>query len=319
MVVVALFVVFGLRLFQIQGLDTKAYAAMAIEAGTAKNLVPAPRGEILDRNGKDLATSVDGMTITADPSMTAKNAPRIARILIEKLGPERVDYFDTIDKLRKPDTRFIYLEKSVPAWTAKKAVAAVREAGFTGVFSTKESMRTYPGGSLAANLIGYVDGSGKGVQGLERQYDEQLKGEDGSSTFEVSPTGQRIPMADSTVKEMVPGGDVLSTIDRDLQWYGDQRLADAVRTSSSDWGLAITMDVRTGADRPDVAGADVQSRHQDRDGRLQHRLAGGAERLRARLGHEDGHDGVARRPRQGHARDADRRAVGDDDRQVQDR
>ena len=245
-VVVALFVIFGLRLFQIQGLDTKAYAAMAIEAGTAKNLVPAPRGEILDRNGKDLATSVGGMTITADPSMTAKNAPRIARILVEELGAKRVDYFDTIDKLRKPDSRFIYLEKSVPAWTAKKAVAAVREAGFTGVFSTKESIRAYPGGSLAANLIGFVDGSGKGVQGLEQQYDEQLDGEDGSSTFEVSPTGQRIPMADSTVKEMVPGGDVLSTIDRDLQWFGDQRLADAVRTSSSDWGLAITMDVRTG-------------------------------------------------------------------------
>ena len=245
-IVVALFVVFGLRLFQIQGLDTKAYAAMAVEAGTAKNLVPAPRGEILDRNGKDLASSVDGMTITADPSMTAKDAPRIARILVEKLGSERVDYFDTIDKLRKPDTRFIYLEKGVPAWTAKKTVDAVRKAGFTGIFSTKESLRSYPGGSLAANLIGYVDGSGKGVQGLERQYDDQLKGEDGSSTYEVSPTGQRIPMADSTVKEMVPGGDVLSTIDRDLQWYGDQRLADAVRTSRSDWGLAITMDVRTG-------------------------------------------------------------------------
>jgi len=125
------------------------------------------------------------MTITADPSMTSKNAPRIARILVEKLGSERVDYFDTIDKLRKPGTRFIYLEKGVPAWTAKKTVEAVRKAGFTGVFSTKESLRTYPGGSLAANLIGYVDGSGKGVQGLERQYDEQLKGEDGSSTYEV--------------------------------------------------------------------------------------------------------------------------------------
>ncbi len=244
--VVVLFVIFGLRLFQIQGLDTKAYAAMAVEAGTARNLVPAPRGEILDRNGKDLATSVDGMTITADPSMTAKNAPRIARILVTKLGSDRVDYFDTIDKLRKPKTRFIYLEKDVPAWTAKKTVAAVSKAGFTGVFTTKESLRTYPGGSLAANLIGYVDGSGKGVQGLERQYDAQLTGEDGSSTFEVSPSGQRIPMADSTVKEMKPGGDVLSTIDRDLQWYGDQRLSDAVRTSHSDWGLAITMDVRTG-------------------------------------------------------------------------
>ncbi|MGH3459612.1 peptidoglycan D,D-transpeptidase FtsI family protein [Aeromicrobium sp.] len=244
--VVICFSVFGLRLFQIQGLDTKAYAAMAVEAGTARTSVPAPRGEILDRNGKGLATSVDGMTVTADPSMTTKNAPRIARILVQKLGPERVDYFETIDKLRKPGSRFVYLEKGVPAWPAKKAVAAVQEAGFTGVFTEKESLRTYPGGQLAANLIGFVDGSGKGVQGMEQQYDETLTGQDGSSTYEVSPSGQRIPMADSTVKEMTPGGDVHSTIDRDLQWYSDQRLADAVRTSRSEWGLAVTMDVRTG-------------------------------------------------------------------------
>ncbi|MFI5425958.1 penicillin-binding transpeptidase domain-containing protein [Aeromicrobium sp. UC242_57] len=44
---------------------------------------------------------------------------------------------------------------------------------------------------------------------------------------------------------MVPGQDVQTTIDRDLQWYADQRLADAVKASSSDWGLAITMDVKT--------------------------------------------------------------------------
>ncbi len=52
-------------------------------------------------------------------------------------------------------------------------------------------------------------------------------------------------MADSTVTKMVPGRDVKTTIDRDLQWYADQRLADAVRESSSDWGLAITMDTKT--------------------------------------------------------------------------
>ena len=243
---VALFSVFGLRLFYIQGLDAQAYAAMAVSAGTASTVVPAPRGNILDRNGEAIATSVDGLTLTADPSMTAPNAPRIARILVQHLGADDVDYFDTIDKLRTADSRFVYLERDVPAWTAKKAVAAIREAGFTGVFTEKVTLRSYPGGRLAANLVGYVDGADKGVQGIERQYDELLTGTDGSATYEVSPSGQRIPMADSTVKEMVPGKDVRTTIDRDLQWYSDQRLADAVRAASADWGLAVTMDVRTG-------------------------------------------------------------------------
>ncbi len=243
--VVGVFSVFGVRLFQIQGLDASAYAAKAIEDGTARSTVPAPRGAILDRNGAELASSVDGLTLTADPKMTAANAPQIARILREKLGT-RIDYFDTIDKLRTPGKRFVYLVRDVPAWTAKKALTAIAEAGLTGVFSEKETLRTYPGGKLAANLLGYVNGAGKGVAGIEQQYDTTLRGTDGASTYEIDPnTGVRIPMADSTVTKMVPGRDVKTTIDRDLQWYADQRLADAVRQSSSDWGLAITMDTKT--------------------------------------------------------------------------
>jgi cell division protein FtsI (penicillin-binding protein 3) len=107
-------------------------------------------------------------------------------------------------------------------------------------------LRTYPGGRLAANLIGFVDADGKGKAGLELAQDKRLTGSDGESTFEVSPLGVRIPMADTTVKKMVPGTDVVSTIDRDLQWYADQRIATGVRKASADWGLAMTMDVRTG-------------------------------------------------------------------------
>ncbi len=244
---VMVFVVFGLfgaRLFQIQGLDASAYAAAAAEQGTRTKTDPAPRGAILDRNGQQLATSVDGLTITADPSMTAEYAPQIARILRQKLG-DSIDYFDTIDKLRTPDSRFVYLAKDIPKWTADTAITALSKAELTGVFTENENLRTYPGGKLAANLLGYVNGAGKGVAGLEQEYDKVLTGKDGTSTYEVSPGGQRIPMADSTVTKMVPGQDVKTTIDRDLQWYADQRLADAVRDSSSDWGLAITMDVKT--------------------------------------------------------------------------
>lgn len=244
-VVVGVFSVFGVRLFQIQGLDASAYAAKAIEDGTAKSTIPAPRGAILDRNGAELATNVDGLTLTANPKMTAAFAPQIARILREKLG-DRIDYFDTIDKLRTPGTQFVYLVRDVPAWTAKKALKAIADAEMTGVFSEKETLRTYPGGKLAANLLGYVNGAGKGVAGIEQKYDKTLTGTDGASTYEVDPnTGVRIPMADSAVTKMVPGRDVTTTIDRDLQWYADQRLADAVRESSSDWGLAITMDTKT--------------------------------------------------------------------------
>ncbi|MGZ8717681.1 MAG: peptidoglycan D,D-transpeptidase FtsI family protein [Aeromicrobium sp.] len=244
--VCVIFGLFGLRLFQIQGIDAQAYAAMAVQAGTSKVAVPAPRGKITDRNGVELAGSTEGLTLTADPSMTAADAPKIARILVEALG-KKIDYFDTVAKLRTPKSRFVYLVRQVPQWTANKVLETIAKAGYTGVFPQEESIRTYPGGTLGANLLGYLDGiGGKGVAGLEAEYDKILTGKNGSSTFELSPSGQRIPMADSTVTKMVSGSDVTTTIDRDLQWYADQRLADAVRAASADWGLALTMDVKTG-------------------------------------------------------------------------
>ncbi len=100
--------------------------------------------QILDRNGVALATSVDGLTLTADPTMTSENAPRIARLLVEELG-DKIDYFETIDKLRTPNSHFVYLKRDVPAWTATKTLKAISDAGFTGVFSEKESLRTLPG------------------------------------------------------------------------------------------------------------------------------------------------------------------------------
>ncbi|TSD63074.1 peptidoglycan D,D-transpeptidase FtsI family protein [Aeromicrobium piscarium] len=240
----AVFLVFGLRLFQIQGVDAKAYAAMAVQNGTATTTVPAPRGAIVDRNGVELASNTDGLTVTADPSMTSEHAPQIARILYEQL-PGEIDYFDTIEKLRTPDSRFVYVVRDIPASEASDAVKAVRDAKYTGVFTEKENLRSYPGGSLAANLLGFTDNSGKGVQGIEQMFDDQLTGTDGSSTYEVSSTGQRIPMADNTVEEMVPGTAVKTTIDRDLQWFADQRLSEVVSSTGSAWGLAITMDVKT--------------------------------------------------------------------------
>ncbi|MFS0884759.1 peptidoglycan D,D-transpeptidase FtsI family protein [Aeromicrobium sp. 179-A 4D2 NHS] len=242
--VLLLFLLFAGRLFQIQAVDSKAYAAMAVEAGTRKATVPAPRGNIVDRNGEQLVTSTDGLTITGDPQLARDKAPEIARILHEKLGDE-IDYFDTIQKLRTPKSRYVFLAKDLPAYEARKAVKAVNEAGYTGVFTETKSLRSYPGGSLAANVLGITEENGKGIAGLESQYDEALTGKDGSSTYEVSSSGQRIPMADSKIEEMVPGSDVTTTLDRDLQWYADQRLRDVVSSAGADYGLAITMDVRT--------------------------------------------------------------------------
>jgi cell division protein FtsI (penicillin-binding protein 3) len=173
--------------------------------------------------------------------------------LHEKLG-DRIDYFETIDKLRKQvynartkqmvPARFVYVAKRLPGNEAADVLEALDD--YPGIFSEKIDLRSYPGGRLGANLVGFVDAEGKGRAGLEQALDKRLTGTDGENTYEVSPLGVRIPMADTTVRQMVPGSDVVSTIDRDLQWFADKRLAAGVKDASADWGLAITMDVRTG-------------------------------------------------------------------------
>ncbi|MFT4187556.1 MAG: penicillin-binding protein 2 [Aeromicrobium sp.] len=243
--IAAVFVGFGAQLLRLQGFDAGAYAAQAEDAGTRSTQVPAERGEILDRNGVALATSYDGVTLTADPALTAEKAPQIAGVLSQVLGDE-VDYFDLIDTLRTPDSRFEYVAKELPAWQAEAVLEALSEADLNGVFVQHQNLRSYPNGSVAANLLGRLNDEGEGVGGLEQAYDDELAGKDGSATYTVDPTtGQKIPLAESQAVPMEPGGDVLTTIDSDLQWYADDRLAEAVTSVQADWGLAITMDVQT--------------------------------------------------------------------------
>src|SRR3546814_9998574 len=85
--------VFGVRLVQLQGLDPHAYAAMAAAEGLVTAELPAERGAIVDRNGVELATSVDGLMIVGDPQMTRKDAPEIATRLADRLG---IDYFQLL-------------------------------------------------------------------------------------------------------------------------------------------------------------------------------------------------------------------------------
>ena len=113
--------VFGARLVQLQGVDPHAYAAMAAAEGTDIVELPAERGDILDRNGKPLADSVDGAMVVANPELTRDKAPELAKFLAGRLD---VDYFETLKALRLKDKQFAYIARRVPASKAEAVVAA---------------------------------------------------------------------------------------------------------------------------------------------------------------------------------------------------
>ncbi len=232
---------FGVRLVQLQGLDPKAYAAMAAREGSVQVVLPAERGAIVDRNGVELATSVDGMMLVADPQMTHDDAAAIATYLADALG---LDYFTTLSRLRTEDTRFVYVARRVPSTIANRVLGELVDRGYKGLSVERDPMRDYPARDVAANLIGFL-GEDEPLAGLERTFDTQLSGKDGKATYEVGG-GNRIPLGDNTTVAPKNGADLQLTIDRDVQWYVQRVLRSTVRGASGDSGVAVVMDTRTG-------------------------------------------------------------------------
>ncbi len=247
--------VFGGRLVQLQGLDPGSYAAMAAAEGSRDVVLPATRGDILDRNGEPLAESVDGVMVIADPALVntdeagnpVDRAPQLAKLLSTKLD---VDYVTVLERLRRTDTRFQYMARAVPAAKAAHVLDRARARGFDGLTTQRDPIRVYPAGDVAANLVGFLgtplgDGTPQPLAGFERTFDAQLSGTDGSARYSVA-AGQKIPLGEQTVVEAVDGEDLTTTIDRELQWYVQRVLRQTVYGARADSGVAIVMDSRTG-------------------------------------------------------------------------
>jgi cell division protein FtsI (penicillin-binding protein 3) len=232
---------FGARLVQLQGIDPKSYAAMAAAEGLVRVTLPAERGDILDRNGEPLADSVDGLMVVADPYMTTDEAPELAKFLATRLD---VDYFRTLQLLREKGSRFEYVARRVPSTLATDVVSAARQTGFEGIDTRPDPIRDYPAGDVAANLIGFM-GTDEALGGLERTFDTQLSGTDGSARYEIGG-GNRLPLGESTITRPVDGKDLRTTIDQDLQWFTQRVLRQTVEDSRGDSGFAVVMDSLTG-------------------------------------------------------------------------
>jgi cell division protein FtsI (penicillin-binding protein 3) len=233
---------FGARLVQLQGIEPEKYATLAASTGGTVTIdLPATRGSILDRNGRPLADSVDGRMVVADPLMTRSDAPQLARFLARRL---HVDYFATLKALSEKHSRFAYVARRVPASLALRVVDEATGAGYQGLATRNDPVRSYPDHDVAANLVGFMGTDGP-LAGLELMFNKELAGRDGSETYEVG-AGNRIPLGHSTVSPAHDGTDLHTTIDEDLQWYTQRVIRQTVLGARGDSGFAIVLDRRTG-------------------------------------------------------------------------
>ncbi|MFJ2861698.1 penicillin-binding transpeptidase domain-containing protein [Kitasatospora sp. NPDC087314] len=277
------FSVFAGRLVQLQLLDSDALAADANTNRYQNIPITAERGSITSSDGVALAATVDAYDITADPAMFTPAATGIpdapeqaAALLAPILGvPKEKIAAD----LHTPKTRYkrlaaqqspatksqisdlkAGLEKQAGSRTcqAQKRLLtkSVEQGGRTrvdnecanplaGVFNRETQKRIYPADGLAANLVGFVNGEGEGAGGLELQYQKQLAGKDGHSSY-AQAGGRLVPTAGGSMDPAVPGNDVKLTINRDIQWAAQRAITDQVANSGAEKGYVVVQDVKTG-------------------------------------------------------------------------
>ena len=199
--------------------------------------LPATRGRIFDRNLGDLALSVPARSIWADPRLVKDKQATAAR-LSRILGVKKAKLAERLAL----KSHFVYLARKIPKQTGD----VIQRLRLPGVFVEVDVARRYPSGSVAAQVLGFVDAEGNGVAGIEQQYDGLLRGHAGKIQLERDPQGRAIPQGRRSLEPAVPGTDLVLTIDQQLQYVTEQSLARAVREHKAKAGSVVVMSPRTG-------------------------------------------------------------------------
>lgn len=234
---VVLFAVVAGRLTQLQLLEGDRYAALGASQRVRPVTLPAERGSMFDRDGRDLALSVPQKTVWADPRLVV-DPQRTAAELAPVLNMDE----PTVLRQLTASGAFVYLKRQVDETTA----ATISGLNLPGVELIDESKRFNPSGTLGLSLLGGVDIDNKGIAGLEKQYDSILTGKPGELVLERDPSGHTIATGQHRITPAKPGDDLILTIDQAMQFETERALAEQIVRMGAKGGIAIVSNPKTG-------------------------------------------------------------------------
>ncbi|MBK5239068.1 MAG: penicillin-binding protein 2 [Actinomycetales bacterium] len=267
LLIVAFVAVFVIKLVDIQVIKASAYNEESLGKRSIPATIFSQRGTIVDANGVILADSVMRYNVTISP----KNAKDFLRVTdradvtitpqqaaVEIGGvtgqkPEEILKIVADALAANPLSDFAYLAKGVDV----DKFRALNALGIPWLYSEPSPGRSYPNGSVAGNLIGYVGEDGVAQAGLELTSDACLAGINGEEIYQRGADGVRIPGSTITSVKAQDGSSLKLTIDSDLQWFTQQVLAKQVDATGAKWGTVVVQEVKTGkllavADYPTV-------------------------------------------------------------------
>jgi cell division protein FtsI (penicillin-binding protein 3) len=225
------------RLAVLQGVDGAAYANAAEQDRLRTYPIAALRGAVLDRDGNPFAYTVAASRVVADPTVVTHPA-RTARALTTLLD---VPAEELTEKLSRDD-RYVVLAAQVSPETTD----AIDDLELPGISFEDDPVRLYPTGTVAGQVIGFVGRDGNGLAGIEQTFDEELAGTDGHRRVEVGSGGHPIPSGIDESTPATDGDTVTLSLDQDLQYVTEQRLAEACSDGATNRASAVVLDVHTG-------------------------------------------------------------------------
>ena len=195
------------------------------------------RGRIFDRNGQMLATSVEAKSVFARPFEVA-DVDVACDTLSRALGIPRKQIYKKLKSRRK----FVWIKRQV---TDRESLA-VSEADLPGIRLVSEFSRIYPNGHLAGQTVGFVNVDGRGLEGVERIFNDRLKPSKAQFVVQRDGKGQR-SYIDAQGREMdINGLDVRLTIDTQIQHAAEQALAKSIAEYGARSGIVLVVDVDSG-------------------------------------------------------------------------
>ena len=197
----------------------------------------AKRGSIYDRNMNELVSSISASSIYITPSRI-KDKEKTAKLLASLLD---MDEKALLDKMNK-NTYFEWIKRKVDWDTAKK----IRELQIDGVGFVEESRRFYRQGTLAAHLLGFVGIDNQGLIGIEKTFDEELKGVPGYIVIEHDAVGREIPQALHRYVAPRQGYNLILTLDKTVQYFVERELDRIVEEFDPTSAVIIVMNPKTG-------------------------------------------------------------------------
>ncbi len=247
--VLLVFVVCGaflIRLIDIQVVSASTLTAEAADKRGLTATVYGTRGTILDAEGAVLADSVERYQLSISPKVVLGVSDFAATVIpaLESIAAITGGDPSTMlaDIQADPDSDYLVLATGLTL----DQFEALDALGLSWDYYDRIAARSYPNGAIAGNLVGFL-GTDRPLAGLEYSEDECLAAENGEISYERSEDGVRIPDTEVVTTPAKDGGTLRLTIDRDLQWYVQERMAKFAIERGATWAAGVVIRVEDGA------------------------------------------------------------------------